>query len=44
MESRWAVRVESEVLHSAKKERIILLTEETGRLTGMVTSCVKIAF
>jgi hypothetical protein len=33
-----------EVLHRVKEERIILLAVETGRLTGLVTSCVRITF
>jgi hypothetical protein len=36
--------VKNEVLHRVKEERIILLAVETGRLTGLVTICVRIAF
>ena len=34
----------SEVLHGVKKERNIPLTVKEGRLTGLVTSCIKTAF
>jgi hypothetical protein len=45
MESRWTASVKNEeVLHRVKEERIILLAVETGRLTGWVTSCTRIAF
>jgi len=45
MESSWTVRVKNEeVLYRVKEERIILLAVETGRLTGLVTSCVRITF
>jgi hypothetical protein len=45
MERSWAVRViYEEVLHRVKEDRIIVLAVERGKLTGLVTSCVRIAF